>query len=93
MATEGIEVLILLPSIHHVMKAEARLLEEKIPCDLVPVPREIASDCGMAVTVAEEDRRRALKHLAEEALPVSRCYRKIGRSYEPLNPSGEEVAP
>lgn len=53
-------VLLLFPSIHHVMAAEAALRAGGIQPDLVPVPREISPDCGMGITLAPADRSRAL---------------------------------
>ena len=37
-------------SIHYVLKAEQLLKGASIPLDVVPVPREISGDCGMAIT-------------------------------------------
>ena len=37
-------------SIHYVLKAEQLLKAGNIPLDVVPVPREISGDCGMAIT-------------------------------------------
>ncbi len=42
-------------SIHDVIRAEKVIKEAGIWCDLVPTPREISSDCGMAVECREED--------------------------------------
>ena len=39
-------------SIHYVLKAEQLLKAGNIPLDVVPVPREISGDCGMAITFA-----------------------------------------
>lgn len=36
-------------STHHLLRAEKQCLAEGIPVTLVPIPREITSDCGMAV--------------------------------------------
>ncbi len=40
-------------SIHYVLKAEKILKKEGISCELIPVPREISSDCGMALAAGE----------------------------------------
>ncbi len=37
-------------SIHYVLKAEQLLKQGGIALDVVPVPREISGDCGMAIT-------------------------------------------
>ncbi len=42
-------------SIHNVMLAEEILLQAGIPNKMVPVPREISSDCGMSLTCAAAD--------------------------------------
>jgi len=39
-------------SIHYVLKAEQLLKAGNISLDVVPVPREISGDCGMAITFA-----------------------------------------
>ena len=56
-------VLLIFPSIHHVLAAEAALKDAGVPAELVPVPKEISPDCGMAVTIAPADRARALAAL------------------------------
>jgi hypothetical protein len=57
--------LLLFRSIHHVLAAEEALKAAGVPLDLVPVPKEISSACGMAVVVAPADRARALEALAD----------------------------
>jgi hypothetical protein len=61
--------LLLFPSIHHVLAAERALKAAGVPVDLVPVPKEISPDCGMAVTVAPADRTRALAALRGTIAP------------------------
>lgn len=57
-------VLLIFESIHHVLAAERALLDAGLAPDLVPVPREISANCGMAITVAPGERGRALLALA-----------------------------
>ncbi|WP_457755511.1 DUF3343 domain-containing protein, partial [Thermodesulfatator indicus] len=45
------KVILLFPSIHYVLKAEKILKKEGVNLDLVPVPKEISSDCGMALEI------------------------------------------
>ena len=61
-------VLLVFESIHHVLAAEAALKAAAIPADLIPVPREIDPNCGMAVTLAPADRARALALLEPAGL-------------------------
>lgn len=56
----GGRVLLLFPSVHDVLAAEAALEAGGVVPDVVPVPKEISSDCGVAITVAPDDRARAL---------------------------------
>lgn len=60
--------LLLFASIHHVLAAEAALKAGGVEPDLVPVPKEISSDCGMAITLAPADRARALALLDDTTL-------------------------
>ncbi len=42
-------------SIHYVMKSEALLKSEGISVDLIPVPKEIHTNCGMAISTADNN--------------------------------------
>ena len=61
-------VLLVFESIHHVLAAEAALKAAAIPADLIPVPKEIHPNCGMAITVAPADRSRAVALLEPHGL-------------------------
>ena len=65
-------VLLIFQSIHHVLAAEAALKESGLPCELVPVPKEISPDCGMAITVEQADGARALEVVQEKGLVTTR---------------------
>jgi len=58
-------VLLIFRSIHDVLAAERALGEAGVGADLVPVPKEINPNCGMAVTVAPGDRVRALEAVGD----------------------------
>lgn len=62
MSGEGV-VILGFDSIHDVLEAEALLGSEGVPCDLIPTPRELSSDCGMSVACGARDldRLRALE--------------------------------
>lgn len=66
----------LFESVHRVMRAEKILKEKGIPTDLIPVPREINSDCGVAVEVDFELGKEALDVLEENRISVLECYMK-----------------
>lgn len=56
----------LLPSTEHALLAEEALQEAGLTVRLIPVPRHISSDCGMAVRIRWEDRDRAAGVLQEK---------------------------
>jgi hypothetical protein len=43
--------MITFPSVHHALRFESRMKETGISFQLVPVPREISSSCGVAARV------------------------------------------
>lgn len=70
-------------SIHDVMKAEKLLRSARIERDVVPVPREISSDCGMAVRFRHDDKERAERVLRDTGVDVSGFFRNEGKRYYP----------
>jgi hypothetical protein len=58
------------------MKAEKLLKGKGIKVDLIPVPREINSDCGVAVEVDAGIGEEALLLLQEDNIAVLECYTK-----------------
>ena len=80
---QAMKYIFLFESIHRVMKAEKILKGKRISADLIPVPREINSDCGVAVEVDLELGEEAWRVLEENRISVLECYTK--------NPSGKFV--
>ncbi|HUL23625.1 MAG TPA: DUF3343 domain-containing protein [Thermodesulfobacteriota bacterium] len=66
----------LFESVHRVMRAEKVLKEKGIEVDLIPVPREISSDCGVAVEVSKESEEKAFLILEEHRISIAECYTK-----------------
>ena len=58
------------------MKAEKLLKGKGIKIDLIPVPREISSDCGVAVELSEDSESEALSILTENRISILECYRR-----------------
>jgi hypothetical protein len=56
------------------MRAEKVLKEKGIAVDLIPVPREINSDCGVAVELDTGSGEEALKILGENKISFLECY-------------------
>ena len=61
------------------MRAEKVLKEEGIEVDLIPIPREISSDCGVAVEVSKESEGKVLLILREHRISMTECYTKDSR--------------
>jgi hypothetical protein len=61
------------------MKAEKILKEKGIEVDLIPVPREISSDCGVAVELSRESEEKAFLILRENGISMTECYTKDSR--------------
>jgi hypothetical protein len=68
-------------SIHRVMKAEERLKERQMPILLIPVPRTLQSDCGLALRYAATDRAQVERALEEEGLFPEEVYVKRGERF------------
>jgi len=58
------------------MKAEKALKERGMAVDLIPVPREISSDCGVAIQVPFEVTEEALCFMRERVLSRVECYQR-----------------
>jgi len=67
---------ILFYTIHDVLKAEKILKQQKITHELVPVPRNLSSDCGMCVKL-QDDIEKALPLLGN--LEIAGCYDEDGK--------------
>lgn len=68
-------------SIHRVMKAEKVLKQRGADILLIPVPRQLTSDCGLAVRFAAVERDRVTAILEEESLPPAELYRREAKEY------------
>ena len=64
----------LFESVHRVMKAEKLLKGKGMKIDLIPVPREISSDCGVAIELSGDLEAEALSVLKENRISVVECY-------------------
>jgi hypothetical protein len=47
-------LLVLFQSTHSVIKAERLCIADKIPCNVIAVPRQISSGCGISLELKEE---------------------------------------
>jgi hypothetical protein len=65
----------LFDSIHDVMAAEKALKRAGVRHDLVPVPRHLGSDCGMAIDFSREDLPRFEAALAQAGIRARSIHR------------------
>ena len=66
--------ILVLPNISQVLMVEKLAQENAIPIDLIPTPREISSDCGMAALFFEEDLEQIKRLLDESSLTEGRFF-------------------
>lgn len=71
-------------SVHRVMEAERLLKDRKLKMLLIPAPRELAADCGLAIRYAEDVRNEVEALLAEAGLLPQDLYRRSGETYEKI---------
>ena len=63
-------VVILFAGTSHAVRAESLLVRAGVDCRLVPVPRQLSSDCGVCVRLEPADEERALEVLAGAGLEI-----------------------
>ncbi len=49
------KAIIIMDSIHYILKAEKLLKKYGIKIDLIPVPKEVDSNCGNAIEIKNEE--------------------------------------
>jgi hypothetical protein len=67
MVQEG-QLLAVFNSAHRVMKAESVLKALGMPILLIPAPRQLQTDCGLALRFTEEDRNSIMQVLKQKHL-------------------------
>jgi len=68
-------------SIHRVLRAEQLLKRDRMTFLLIPVPRQLTSDCGLALRIAPEHLAAVLSVLAEADLLPAELYQMRGGAY------------
>lgn len=61
-------------SIHRVMKAEKVLKAARVEILLIPVPRQLTSDCGLAIRFAPAEQAKVWSVLSAEQLLPAELY-------------------
>ena len=68
-------------SIHYVLAAERALKERGLWCDLVPTPKDLSPDCGMAIETRASDAATARAILSDPRFRHPRMYVPEGGGY------------
>ena len=66
------EAIILFHSTNYAIWAQNLLKENNITCKMIPVPRDLSSDCGYCVRTSHEDSNRAEELLKENDVEYDR---------------------
>jgi hypothetical protein len=66
--TASPEVILIFRGTHQVMSAEKNLKRKGVPMRLIPVPRRLSSDCGLAIRIVLPDKGRAKEVLSKSGI-------------------------
>jgi hypothetical protein len=61
---------ILVDSTSHAMRIERLLTQHQIECKLIPVPRQLSSDCGVCVRFLQSEREKVVQRLNDTGIEV-----------------------
>ncbi len=78
------DLLLLFPSIHYVLEAENCLKTLNIEVELIPIPKELSSDCGMALLINAKDWPKVSTLYQTGRLKIEACYLKDEKKYRPF---------
>ena len=70
---------ILFPSIHFALRAEKIIKGKEFSIDLIPVPRQLSSDCGICLRIEWEQREMIHRLLEEERVKIEGIHLMPGR--------------
>ena len=80
MVQEG-DYLAIFNSAHRVMKAESILKSRGIPILLIPAPRQLMTDCGLALRIGPDIRDEVMRILKQEQLQPAFVNRFVNGIY------------
>jgi hypothetical protein len=85
------EIILVFASNTRILEAEELLEEKGLPFILVPVPKEVNPNCGLAISFGEDDRGLILPVLEAAGLEPQSAYLRKGGSFEACPPEGGEA--
>ena len=74
----------ILQSIHQVLKAEKALERAGLPFDLIPVPKEVNPECGMAIETSAKVAPAVRNLLEQNHLRLVAVYHRSGKDFTPV---------
>ncbi|BCR03938.1 hypothetical protein DESUT3_10070 [Desulfuromonas versatilis] len=80
MVREG-DLVAIFHSIHRVMKVEKLLKSKGVEMLLIPVPRQLTSDCGLAIRFTPDEKPRVWEVLEPEGLLPAELFQREGKEY------------
>lgn len=86
-----VSTVFILQSIHQVLKAEKALQRAGLPFDLIPVPKEVNPECGMAIETPAKDAARVRNLLVESRLKLVAVYHRNGKEFTLVKDSAPAV--
>ncbi len=72
-------------SIHRVLKAEKLLKQASVKFLLIPVPRQLTSDCGLALRFDEVSKQALSSVLIDAGLVPAELYRRKGDDFQAVD--------
>jgi hypothetical protein len=66
MTGQDLNYVILFKAVSYVLKAEKILKQEGLPCKLIPVPKQISSDCGVCLLIRANVKDKIVSSLTGE---------------------------
>ncbi len=83
--TMDAEIILVFASNTEVLNVEDRLEELDLPFELVPVPKEVNPNCGLAISFQQKDQLEIMSALAEAEHVATASYLRRGEEFFPLS--------
>lgn len=77
------EIVLVFPSTTMVLNVEDLLEERDLTFELIPVPKAVNPNCGLAISFDDEARPEIMRALAQAAFRPSAAYLRRGDDFEP----------